>query len=195
MLVFALLIFVACVAALALFEHQWLDSLEAQPTNRWVMEHIALPLARVFCVMLFIMLAYPTVFFLSAAPPLSELFSQPGRFSDWLNALFALGVALPLLPGADRAQAVILPLQGALGLGMVFRWLAEALGQPGLAWWPSASTCGFAAFWIGTTLLLGHWLRRQGLEGRGQWLSEVLLLAMQLPVLVVYGLQLGKSLA
>lgn len=195
MLVFALLIFVACVAILALLEHQWLDALEAHPTSRWIMEHIALPLARVFCVMLFVILSYPAVFNLTAAPPLSELLSQPGRFSHWLNTLFALGVALPLLPGTDRAQAVILPLQGALGLGMVFHWLAEALDQPGLAWWPSAATGSFAVLWIGITLLLGHWLRRQGLEGRGHWLSEVLLLAMQLPVLVVYGQQLGKSLA
>ena len=75
MLVFALLVFIACVASLALFEHRWLDALEAQPSNRWIMEHIALPLARVLCVMLFIMLAYPAVFFLSAAPPLSELLS------------------------------------------------------------------------------------------------------------------------
>lgn len=192
---FALLIFVVCVATLALFEHRWLDALEAQPASRWLMEHIALPLARVFCVMLFVLLGYPAVFSLAKAPALLELLSQPGRFTDWLNALFALGVALPLLPGADRAQGLILPLQGALGLGMVFRWLAEALGQADLAWWPSAATAGFAALWIGAGLLFGKWLRRQGWEGRGQWLSEVLLLTVQLPVLVVYGQQLGKSLA
>lgn len=180
---------------LALFERLWLDQLVARPLSHWMMEHIALPLARVFCVILFVGLAYPAVFFLKTAPPLSELLGQPGRFSDWLNALFLLGMTLPLLPGTDRVRELILPLQGALGLGMVFRWLAQAQGQAGLPWWPSASTWGFAGIWIGANLLIAAWVRRQGLEGRGQWFSETLLLLMQLPVLVVYGHQLGQSLA
>ena len=195
MLLFALLMFVLSVAMLALFERLWLDQLVARPLSHWMMEHIALPLARVFCVILFVGLAYPAVFFLKTAPPLSELLGQPGRFSDWLNALFLLGMTLPLLPGTDRVRELILPLQGALGLGMAFRWLAQAQGQAGLPWWPSASTWGFAGIWIGANLLIAAWVRRQGLEGRGQWFSETLLLLMQLPVLVVYGHQLGQSLA
>ena len=189
----ALSVFICASLALAWCERCWWAQLQSHSLARWVAEHVGLPMLRVAVVLSFVILAYPRIFGLDETVPLSQLLSGE-RPAHWINAMFVLALLLPLLPGIQHLSEALLPLQGMLAVAMLFRWLGQALDQPALPWWPDAGTLVFTALWIATHLLIRRQLRQHGWEGRGHWLADALLLVMQLPILWVFGQQLGDSL-
>lgn len=177
----------------------WLERISLRETGlpalpNWTLDHLAIPLLRVAVVLSLISLAYPRIFGLAEAPALNELLATDQRRAHWINALFLLGLALPLLPAADHLGEAVLPIQGMLALAMLFRWLSEAMGIPDAIWWPSTGTLIFSLIWIGANLLLAQLLQRHATAANGHLLRDALLLLMQLPVLWVFGQQLGSAL-
>lgn len=193
MLAAACIAFVIAAALLSLAEQRALASLAGLRGPLWIAEHVALPMGRAACVLLFIALAYPAIYGLATAPALSAVFSIPGRLSAWANLLFLAALAIPLLPAAERLREIILPIQGLLGLAMLASWLGDTVGLPEIPLLPSWATLGFAGACIALNLLARSWLYRQDWNHGRIWASELLLLLMQLPVLVVYGAQLGHN--
>lgn len=182
------------VSLLALAEYRWLPARLHDSAASWWLQHLGLPGARVACVMLFVALAWPALYGLAEAPGFSELMQRDGRLRDWFNGLFLSGLLLPLLPLSHRVSEFVLPLQGALAVALVFRWASiDRFGAP-LPVWPDPATISFAAIWALINLGAARWLRRSDHAGRGEWIVETLLLWMQLPVLLVYGRQLGGTL-
>ena len=191
----AVLAYGAGVALLALAEYVWLPARNGERTSDWVLQHVGLPGARVACVMLFVALAWPGLYGLPDSESFGELMRTDARLRDWFNLLFLAGLLLPLLPLSDRVSEFVLPLQGALAVALVFRWACiDQLGHA-LPAFPNAKTIAFVAIWALINRGLAGALRRGRLTGRGEWITESLLLWMQLPVLLVYGRQLGAALA
>lgn len=197
MLVIACISFAIAAGLLSVAEQRLLGHLDGLRGPLWIAEHVALPMGRAACVLLFIAIAYPAIYGLAEAPPLSAVFSVSGRLSAWTNLLFLVALAMPLLPASERLRELILPVQGLLGLAMLAGWVADALGQAEIQLLPSGATLGFAVAWIALNLAAKSWLHRQHWDQGTLWTSdrasELVLLLMQLPVLVVYGAQLGHN--
>lgn len=193
MLVTACIAFVIAAALLSVTEQRALASLAGLRGPLWIAEHVALPMGRVICVLLFIALAYPAIYGLGAAPALADVLGVSGRLSAWANLLFLAALAIPLLPASERLREIILPLQGLLGLAMLASWLGDTVGIPEIPLLPSWATLSFSGACIALNLVARPWLYRQDWNHGRIWASELLLLLMQLPVLVVYGAQLGHN--
>lgn len=190
----ALIAFLVSTLLLVGLERASQRQTQLQELPGWALDHVAIPLLRVAVVLSLISLAYPGIFGVADLPALSELLATDQRRAHWINALFLLGLALPLLPAADHLGEAILPIQGMLALAMLFRWLSQAMGIPDAIWWPNLSTLLFSLIWIGANLLLAQLLQRHASAATGHWLRDALLLLMQLPVLWVFGQQLGSAL-
>lgn len=172
--------------------------------TEWMVEQVALPLARACALAIFIVSAYPILFGLTAAPPLgSILFSEEGRLVSMVNLAFILSLLLPLLPVIGSRRSLILPFQGVAIASLLFHWLASFKNVPH-SYWPGISNillvilivllvsplAHFASQRFGT--FVNRLTERAGFE---QLAFEGLLLFLQAPALLVYTLSLGKQIA
>jgi hypothetical protein len=191
----ATLVFAAFTACLAVFEHR-LHRRHHEPLQQWWIEQCLLPLCRVFALMLLIAIGYPAIFGLHAAPSLRALLlAEPGRFGQWVNVLFIVGLLLPALPLLRRLPGLSLPLQGLAGVAVVFSWLQSALGieatllpsRAEIIWLAILAALASAAAKL-VSLSVDEPLWRQDLR-------DLLLLWFQAPLLIVYARMLGHQLA
>lgn len=170
----------------------------------WYWEHIGLPLLRILALLLFIFLSYPLIYGLASAPGLMELLAQPtGRPQSLINILFLLAILLPLLPGSERWQTLILPVQGIVALGLLGKWLALNLGIATLHVWPGWPTAFLLLVLIFLSMrllpVIAEGLGNQidhvmHIHGSNEFLAQALALLIQIPVLIIYGLSLGSQL-
>ncbi|MFP5505145.1 MAG: hypothetical protein ACLGH6_03030 [Gammaproteobacteria bacterium] len=188
---------------LARVERRFLAAMAEHTVTGWLAEHVYLPLARVFSILIFIALAYPALFGLREAPDLHLLLAgEERRFSQLVNLAFLLSLLLPLLPVAGRLPALVLPAQGLLAAAMLFDWLAQARGVQAQLW-PGWTTAGLVVLW----LILGQRLA----VAIAQWLGdlrstpaaddaaervylETAILFFQMPAILLYTLGLGEQL-
>ena len=181
-----------------------LRGLGGHPLAHWAWDQVAAPLLQAALVILFIALAYPALFGLSSAPPLRELLhGGPQRLNHLLNALFVLTVALAMVPGLRRFPEWLLPLQGALALLIVFRWLAHAAGVHEVHYWPGWTIVGLvlllaslthrAATLVAEAAGRGfeRWL---GVEGGERIIFDAVVMFFQLPPILLLSLGLGAQL-
>ncbi|MEX2517345.1 MAG: hypothetical protein WD572_10655 [Gammaproteobacteria bacterium] len=170
----------------------------------WYWEHIGLPLLRILALLLFIFLSYPLIYGQTSAPALMDLLAQPsGRPQSLINILFLLALLLPLLPGSERWQALILPVQGIVALGLLGKWLALRLDIAALHVWPGWPTAFLLLVLIMLSMrllpVIAEGLGNQidhvlHIHGNNEFLAQALALLIQIPVLVIYGLSLGGQL-
>lgn len=202
-MLFACLVFGLVNLLLASIERRFLAVLAEHTVTGWLGEHVYLPLARIFSVLLFIALAYPVLYGLREAPGfLALLGSGAQRLSHLVNLAFLLSLLLPLLPLAGRLPGLVLPAQGLLAAAMLFRWLAQARGVEAQLW-PGWTTAGLIVLW----LVLGQRLA----AGIAQWLGdlrpapaagddqervyyETVILFFQVPAILLYTLDLAQQL-
>lgn len=194
MILFAIALFMAAGLALA-----WLEDRAHRhalsTTGLYWLDQFLLPLGRVFVLLLFIVCAYPALFALPAAPPLSLLLAaEHGRFDRLVTVLFIAGLLLPSIPGSRRLAGVILPLQGMAGIALLASWVAVALGTP-LNLWPSNNTWLLLAILAGLAAAAAQLLAATVEDPvLREDVADLLLLWMQAPILLVYGHTLGKAL-
>jgi hypothetical protein len=199
----ALLLFVMLSVLVEVAGPWLLRSVAEVMVSYWLFEHVVIPIARAMTLVLFILVAYPALFGLEAAPPLGELLAADRlRLTTLLNLVFLLTLLLPLVPVIGRLQELVLPLQGITAATLLFRWLAAESPRE-IHYWPGLMTV------LGLLLLasLTHWLAKglaqqlaQGLDrtlgraGSDKLIHRSVVMLMQMPVILLYTLSLGRQL-
>ncbi|MGR8918087.1 MAG: hypothetical protein ACU85V_00605 [Gammaproteobacteria bacterium] len=181
---------------------RWLESNRAWA---WAVEQLVEPMLRAAAVGGFVLLAYPALFGVRSAPDLSALVAQGSlRLSALFNVLFVLSLALPLLPALRHRAALAVPVQGLVATAMVFGWFTDYLGATAASWWPGTLAAGavVAMAWISHRLAaeagaaLGRWAdARWHTSGLDHIVPNALELLAQAPVMIYYGLVLGRQVA
>ncbi len=200
----ALSVYCVCIVAVEVLVNRLHQGVTDIGITAWMVEHIALPLARAAVLSLFVLIAYPALFGLEAAPPLAQvLFAENGRLTALVNLAFVISLLLPLLPFGGRRQGLILPLQGIALSMLLFNWTATAIGIDDYSYWPGTAN---AVAVIAISLIapqlahhISHWLgahvdRIATREGFEDLVFEGLLLFLQAPAIIVYSLSLGRQL-
>jgi len=189
--------------ALAAVELRWLPRLYNNPVTEWIAERVLAALARVVLLVAFILVAYPGLYGIEAAPPLSELFAQGmSRKGALVNWTFFTAMILPLVPFVGRLPGLVLPVQGIVAAALVFAWLADAVGAEVTLWpgWPAAAAIvAWSVFgqWLATLAAerLGHALARRGMPGDLDIaVIDAVILFMQAPAILLYTLTIGGQL-
>ncbi|PPE73856.1 hypothetical protein C3942_10665 [Solimonas fluminis] len=195
MLLLAALVFAGLSVATAWLEQALHRNTREEALRLWG-EWFLLPLARVFCLMAFIVLAGASLYGLRDIPSPAELLAQaPGRTDRLITWLFFTGLLLPAVPLLRRVPGLVLPLQGGAGVALVFTWLAAAADFGGARLWPDLPTLLMLAALSGFAMACAHLLTQAVQdEVRRQEAYDLLLLWLQLPLLVAYGHWLGRQL-
>lgn len=182
--------------------YRLLRSVSEVAASGWLMEHAVIPAARALSLVVFILIAYPVLFGFETAPAIAELLSGDRlRLANLVNVIFLLSLLLPLLPIVSRIPALVLPIQGIAASSIVFQWWAASQPQVEVGYWP-----GWMTF-IGIIVLalltheLAKWLSHQ-LEkrldtllhriGSGKLIYRSVVMIMQVPVILLYTLSLGR---
>jgi len=170
----------------------------------WAWDHVGMPLLRAVLMVIFIFIAYPSIFGLSYAPPLSSLLAVDDmRIHYLINAIFVLTLLFPLIPFFGRWDEFILPAQGMAASLLLFSWLAEARGISDVSYWPGFYTLAcilvisIGTHWLAVSVSnhLGHLLNKIFyIHDSAGIISRGIILFMQSPSILIFSLALGKQL-
>ncbi|WP_455197881.1 hypothetical protein [Kaarinaea lacus] len=181
-----------------------LDILDDVSVSEWLFEKIFIPLFRALELMIFILLAYPVLFGLNEAPPISQLLSEGShRINTLLNILFVLPLLFSLLPIFGRMPSLLLPVQGIAGSTLIFSWMQAALQRDNIQYVPNvmvivvivllAVLSHAVAKWV--ALHLSHTVNRFFYIDDGQKIVyRIVVVVAQLPVILIYTTGLGRQL-
>lgn len=180
-----------------------LDHLSVVPISHWLLTHGLFPAARSLALVAFILLAYPTLFGLEQAPPLSELLAARGRVASLVNLSFLLSLLLPFVPLIGQIPALVLPLQGIAAASLLFHWWAASIPPQSIDFWPDwritaalllLAYAGHAAA-RGLAQAIARGQRARFDAGQVEELAyRSLLMALQAPVILLYTLVLGRQI-
>jgi len=173
-------------------------------STHWLFERLLIPSARALALVVFILLAYPTLFGLTEAPSLGSLLNaERSRITHLVNLTFALSLLLPVLPVVGRLPALVLPIQGMAAASLLFHWWAASLPPRWIEFWPDWHTLGILLAMAFVSHALARWLAatiatalRQHYEMAGMeaLVYRNIILILQAPVILFYGLSLGRQL-
>lgn len=170
----------------------------------WLWTHLYAPMLRAAAVGAFLLLAYPALFGLAAAPPLGELFtSGEHRLSHFMGLLVLVSLALPLMAAGPLATALVLPLQGIAASALLLAWTGAHDPDLAVSYWPGTG----AAAAILAVAVAGYWLAERFLDLLG-WAGQRALdtmdldvafreggvLLFQVPAILIYTLATGARL-
>ncbi len=188
------------------FVESWLhDIFETNPPFQWGWDQFFAPLLRAVMLVVFVYIAYPALFGLNVAPGIGELIrGDEAQINTVISVLFLAGFLASLIPGLGRNPQIVLPIQGSLAAGYVFYWLTSYLGVTTATFWPGLDV----VLMMICLSFFAHRLARIGGKAFGDWLDRTLdtsgydlvivhtveLLA-QIPVILLFGLGLGRQLA
>lgn len=192
------------LGGLVLMPLVWL--IEARLPSRllqWQWEHVAMPLVRILLLLFFIILAWPELYGIHTAPDaIARLSADSGRGIQLINLLFVLSVILPLIPVLGGWHALTLPLQGITAVALIFSWIPDHHAALS-AYWPGWLTVlmlvvlAWLAYQIAVSMgeYLGHDMdTRWHLAGSHEFISNILLLILQAPIIIIYAHSLGSHL-
>lgn len=167
-------------------------------------DKIGIPLIRAFLIIGFIVLIYPINFGLDSAPPIGELLSVNDKRSSFLiNMIFLLTFLFPLIPLLGKLEELTIPLQGILCSMIIFSWLCQRLNIDNYSLWPD-----FKVFVLIILMSLAtHCLAKHFSAFTGDYLDELfhregfktlifnaVVLIMQSPVILIFGIYLGDQI-
>ena len=171
----------------------------------WSWEHFFAPFWRVLLVVVFILVAYPTLFGLYEAPSVRDVLGQDTeRVSDLIGILFAVTLVLPLLPLPISKPALVLPMQAIFGTGLVFSWLKEFIGVTAATPWPRFEFLVFVLVLAYANhrlvMILAHHFgehfdRKYHTSDSRKLFERGLEPWAQIPLIIFYGTALGLQLA
>ena len=202
-LILALGLFTIISIVIEILGYKLLATVSDVAPSHWIMEHITIPSARTLSLVIFILTAYPVLFGLETAPTLTELFAiDRMRLTNLVNVIFLLSLTLPMLPLISRLPAWILPIQGIAAATMVFRWLTNTRPELEIHYWPGLTTVAGIALLAFITHEIAKWLSHH-LEtrldnlihraGSGRLIYRAVIMLLQVPVILVYTLSLGRQ--
>jgi hypothetical protein len=199
----ALIIYAVLIAIFLPILDRVHDRLESHFLH-WKWDHIAMPLAQVVMLILFILIAYPVIFAIEDAPSIFSLLSRDGlRINYLVNLLFVISLFFPLVPVIGNWHELILPVQGIVASMMIFSWLAASLNITQYSYWPGWEVIvwciimGIITHWSAVYLAhtIGHKLDKTfNVLDSGELFSRGLILLMQSPVILIFSSGLGKQL-
>lgn len=201
----ALLTLVIISIAGELIAVRLLNAVSDVPATEWIFAHFLLPAGRAFMLVVFILIAYPALFGLTAAPSIDLLLEAgPNRMTTLVNVIVILPVLLlPVIPVIGAMHAMVLPLQGIAASALLFHWLAQAYEKSDFSYWPGLSVVGVlvvlallshaAASWL-ADFISGQIERDLNISHTNEVVYNVVVSVFQIPVILVYTLALGASI-
>ncbi|MGJ8668059.1 MAG: hypothetical protein ACSHXK_01110 [Oceanococcus sp.] len=156
-------------------------------TNR-LAEHVYLPLARVALVIVFLFAVFPSPMLTPAV--IQQTAGMNLGWPNWnalLNALFLVGLILPLMPETQKFCALILPLQSLIGVWIFVRhfekvsMLELSLGTANQ--WMLPFACAIVASHFAIRLLSQQLSRRWGIDALS--LYDAIVLCVQPPLVLL----------
>lgn len=181
-----------------------LDTLSDVSISEWMFEKIFIPLFRALELMIFILMAYPVLFGINDAPPLTQLLSAGShRINTLVNVLFVLPLLLSLIPLFGRMPSLLLPVQGIAGSTLVFSWMQAALHVENIRYMPDlivivaiillAILSHTIAKWTGLQLSerVNHAFH---IDDGQKVIYRIVVVIAQLPVILIYTTGLGSQL-
>lgn len=187
-----LLLFILLAVAGLVIEVWLIDRLRHDRLNDWLADHLYLPALRLPALIGFVLGAYPSLFGLTDAPPLGQLIDFDW-FGQAMNLLFVLPLLFSLLPVAGRLPGLLLPLQGAALVALLFGPLAHALGVQA-SYYPGSEVLGLMLVLALAGHFLGQQLVRRFPDALAAPLYDAAVLACQAPAIIAYGRALGRQL-
>ena len=202
-ILFAFIVYsIAVMAAIPLFE--WVHTRLDHHHLQYFWDKIGNPMLRTLLLIAFILLVYPLNFGIEKAPAINSLLgTQELRFNFLINIVFILTFLFPLLPVIGKWDELIIPLQGMIASMIIFSWLCQAMGLKNYSLLPGLDTFS----WIFVISFITHWLAVYIAEPIGGWLNhsfdrtgfkqlvfQGVVMIMQSPVIIIFGLALGKQL-
>jgi hypothetical protein len=134
---------------------------------------------------------------------ISELLSAGDmRLTHLVNVVFVLSLLLPLIPIFSRWPALVLPIQGIAAATMVFRWWAATQPTIEIQFWPGwsaiASMLVLAFITHEFAKHFSHQMEKAvdtllEREGSGKLIYRSVVMMMQVPVILMYTLSLGRQ--
>lgn len=177
----------------------------ANPPFQWGWDQLSAPLLRAIMLVVFVYLAFPTLFGLNTAPSIGELISsQEMHVPNVLGILFLIGFLASLAPGLGGKPEFVLPVQGCLACGYLFFGLTGYLGVTTANLWPGIDI-------LLTMVCVSYYAHRFGrfvgevggdqldmmlnTRGYGVVVLHVIELLAQVPIILLFGHGLGRQLA
>ena len=158
----------------------------------WLLEHVICPVIRILVLLLVVSLIYPALNDTSSFE-FWRMLVQREHFSDLVNILFLVGLALAFAPVVSH-PVFAMPVQSILTIAVVFSWqfgnLAESLIlMPTLILWLKIIGYMLVAYFITreASIPLSRWLdHRYAIDGSIRLVSDALYLVLQIPVMLIY---------
>ncbi|MDT8384282.1 MAG: hypothetical protein RRB22_07695 [Gammaproteobacteria bacterium] len=199
----ALGLFAAISVAVEIAGYRLLLAISDVSASSWLMAHTIIPAARALSLVAFILIAYPVLFGVATSLPFSKLLAAGEmRFTHLVNVVFLLSLLLPMIPVFSRWPALVLPIQAIAAASMVFQWWAETQATTTVQFWPGWTTLttllvlAFITHEIASQIshrlekMVDGMLQRTGSE---RLIYRTLLMILQVPVILLYTLSLGRQ--
>ena len=208
-LVMATLVYTVMAISFEIIYQRFLHKISTVSGTHWIAKHIGMPFFHIILLIAFIYMSYPILYGLESQnlngerilPSLTQLLnSRSGQTMKMVNALFIISVLLPLIPMFNRFLALILPLQAIAGSAILYGWLCQLTGAE-FSILPDYKTIAlivlfsFIANLAAKSLasLLGANLNTQyHTHDMEKVIYKSVLLILQVPILLIYTLQLTK---
>lgn len=167
-----------------------------------VLKYVVIPLSKVISLLLFIGIAYPTLYGIETVPSLVSILTQDElRIQHLINLLFITSLILLWLPLSVLWHSLLLPIQGSLAAGLLFFWMAKAQGID-ITLWPSWEALFAMIIWA----LLSHWItvklsfmmhellkNKHAMDDGEIWFYQSTVLTIQVPTILIYASSLGAQ--
>ena len=203
-IIIAMLVFISISIATEIVGRKILLLLHDASPSEWMFEHIFIPLARAIGLMIFILLSYPILFGIHDAPPLSTLLSSGShRISTLMNIVFVLPLLFSLIPVVGKIPAFILPIQAIAGSSLIFSWMQGAETMHSIHYFPRIHIVLTIIALAIISHALARWASNHLSNIVNRWWNiddgqlivyRIVILAIQLPVILIYTRGLGLQL-
>lgn len=173
-----------------------LEKMDSPAISRYLIEHVMVPLLRVWLIWLFVLSAYPSIFGWDLAPSLEAIYAAGFELSRLINLLFLLGLVLPLLPFANNLPSVLVPIQALIACHWLVYWAIVTTGNR-VAVFPDMSM--LVTFFL--ISLAGYGLAKVATRWTPDHLNhlrteifDLIILLTQLPAILIYARDLGGKI-
>lgn len=196
---YSLLMYLAAMIASS-FDSQFEFSVLAELTD-WYLENLWLPILRIMGLITFILLVYPTLYGFNYAPNLYEVLIENGRFNSLMGFLFILLVIFSVVPVIKLFDFILVPSQGILAVALLFSWLPYSESAV-IKYSPTPLLILAMICYV----IVSYWLLRWFITkiqpaidriarqpGSAHIVFETVFMTSQLPLLIYYGLSLGRQ--